>query len=155
MQSARLGDFDRLLGVDISAASVALTRGMIRYFGIDKERKAEVVETDFLTFHEENREYSCVVMGEVLEHVEDPGKFLSTIARLSGPSTHIFVTTCMNAPAVDHISLFRTGREVEDIIISSGLQVTEACYVPHPGKTLAECEEEALAVNVGYVLRKA
>jgi hypothetical protein len=94
-------------------------------------------------------------MGEVLEHVEDPGRFLSTIARLSGPATHIFVTTCMNAPAVDHISLFRTGKEVEDIINSSGLNIVDVCYVPYVGKTLAECEKRNLAVNVGYVLRKA
>ena len=154
MQSARLGSFERLLGVDISAASVALTRDIIRHFEIGKKCRAEVVEADFLTFHEENREYSCIVMGEVLEHVEDPGRFLSAIARLSGPSTHIFVTTCMNAPAVDHISLFRTGKDVEDIIASSGLQVVEACYVPYVGKTLTECEKRSLAVNVGYVLKK-
>jgi 2-polyprenyl-3-methyl-5-hydroxy-6-metoxy-1,4-benzoquinol methylase len=155
MQSARLGDFERLLGVDISAASVALTRDIIRHFEIEKKRRAEVIETDFLTFHEEDQEYSCIVMGEVLEHVEDPGRFLSTIARLSGPATHIFVTTCMNAPAVDHISLFRTGKEVEDIINSSGLNIVDVCYVPYVGKTLAECEKRNLAVNVGYVLRKA
>jgi 2-polyprenyl-3-methyl-5-hydroxy-6-metoxy-1,4-benzoquinol methylase len=155
MQSARLGNFERLLGVDISAASVALTRDVVRYFEIEKKCRAEVVETDFLTFHEENQEYSCIVMGEVLEHVEDPGRFLSAIAGLSGPSTHIFVTTCMNAPAVDHISLFRTGRDVEDIIAASGLRMIEACYVPYVGRTLAECEKRAMAVNVGYVLRKA
>jgi hypothetical protein len=61
----------------------------------------------------------------------------------------------MNAPAVDHISLFRTGKDVEDIITSSGLHVVEACYVPYVGKTLEECEKAALAVNVGYVLRRA
>jgi 2-polyprenyl-3-methyl-5-hydroxy-6-metoxy-1,4-benzoquinol methylase len=154
MQSARLGDFERLLGVDISAASVALTRDIVRHFEIEKKCRVEIIETDFLTFHEENKEYSCIVMGEVLEHVEDPVRFLSTIARLSGPSTHIFVTTCINAPAVDHISLFRTGKDVEDIITSSGLDVVEACYVPYVGKTLEECEKASLAVNVGYVLRR-
>jgi 2-polyprenyl-3-methyl-5-hydroxy-6-metoxy-1,4-benzoquinol methylase len=153
MQSARLGDFDRLLGVDISAASVALTRDIVRYFEIERKCRAEIVEADFLTFDGKMEEYSCIVMGEVLEHVEDPGRFLSAIAHLSGAGTHIFVTTCMNAPAVDHISLFRTGKDVEDIIVSSGLQIVEACYVPYVGKTLAQCEKDALAVNVGYVLR--
>lgn len=155
MQSARLGDFDRLIGVDISATSVALTRDIIRHFEIEKKCQAQVIETDFLTFHENNQEYSCVVMGEVLEHVEDPGLFMATIAQLSGPSTHIFVTTCINAPAVDHISLFRTAKDVEDIITSNGLQIVETCYAPYVGKTLAECEEKALAVNVAYVLRQA
>ena len=155
MQSARLGNFDRLLGVDISAASVALTRDMIRHFEIHKNCRAEVIETNFLTFHEENQEYSCIVMGEVLEHVEDPGLFIATIARLSNPLTHVFVTTCINAPAVDHISLFRTGKDVEDIITSNGLQIVESCYAPYVGKTLEECEDKALAVNVAYVLRKA
>jgi 2-polyprenyl-3-methyl-5-hydroxy-6-metoxy-1,4-benzoquinol methylase len=155
MQAARLGDFERLLGVDISPASVTLTRDIVRHFGIEQKCRAEIVETDFLTFHEENEEYSCIVMGEVLEHVEDPGRFLLAIARLSRPSTHIFVTTCMNAPAVDHISLFRRGKDVEDIITSNGLHIVDSCYVPYLGKTLAECEENGLAVNVGYVLRKA
>lgn len=155
MKSAKLGNFERLVGVDISAASIALTRDIVRHFEIGEKCQVEVIETDFLTFHAENKGYSCIVMGEVLEHVEDPGRFLSTIAHLSGPSTHIFVTTCINAPAVDHISLFRTGKDVEDIIISNGLQIVEACYVPYIGKTLAESEEEVLPVNVGYVLRKA
>ena len=100
--------------------------------------RAEVLEIDFLNFGEGNVNYSCIVMGEVLEHVESPGLFLSRIHRLSNPATHIFITTCMNAPAVDHISLFRTGEDVEDIIRSSGLQVVEPCYVPYTGKTLAE-----------------
>jgi 2-polyprenyl-3-methyl-5-hydroxy-6-metoxy-1,4-benzoquinol methylase len=155
MQAARLGDFERLLGVDISAASVALTRDIVRHFGIEKQRRADVMEADFLNFDEKNQTYSCIVMGEVLEHVEDPGRFLSAIAHLSSPSTHVFVTTCINAPAVDHISLFRTGKDVEDIITSSGLRMVESCYVPYVGKTLEACERDALAVNVGYVLRKA
>ena len=154
MQSARLGNFERLLGVDISSTSVALTRDIIRHFEIDKERQAEVIETDFLTFPDGNDKYSCIVMGEVLEHVEDPGVFILSIARLSGPSTHIFVTTCMNAPAVDHISLFRTGKDVEDIITANGLQVVESCYVPYAGMTVEQCEAEAMPVNVAYVLRK-
>jgi 2-polyprenyl-3-methyl-5-hydroxy-6-metoxy-1,4-benzoquinol methylase len=155
MQSARLGDFDRLLGVDISAASVAMTRDVIRHFEIDQKCRAEVIETNFLTFQAGDDEYSCIVMGEVLEHVEDPGLFISTIARLSGPSTHIFITTCMNAAAVDHISLFRTGKDVEDIITANGLRVVDSCYAPYVGKSLAECEESSLPVNVAYVLRKA
>ena len=155
MQAARLSSFDHLFGVDISAASVALTRDILHHFGLDREKSVEIIEADFLALPSSQRLYSCIVMGEVLEHLEDPGLFLTTLAQLSGPHTHIFVTTCMNAPAIDHIYLFRTGREIEELIATNGLRVVESCYAPYVGKTLAECEEQGLPVNVGYVLRKA
>ena len=154
MQAAQLGNFDRLIGVDISEASVALTRDIVRHFGIDKRGHAEIIQKDFFTFNDGDEAYSCIVMGEVLEHVEEPAPFVAKLAKLSGPQTHVFLTTCMNAAAIDHISLFRTGKEVEDILTSNGFAIVESEYVPYLGKTLAECEAAALPVNVAYVLRK-
>jgi 2-polyprenyl-3-methyl-5-hydroxy-6-metoxy-1,4-benzoquinol methylase len=154
-QAGILGDFDRMIGVDISAASIGLTKDIVEHMGMASRAKIELIESDFLKISNDELDCSCIVMGEVLEHVEDPGMFLRAIARLSRPNTHVFITTCVNAPAVDHISLFRTPGEVEDLIEANGLELVDALRVPYAGKTLQECEAQQLAINVAYTLRKA
>jgi len=153
-KAALLGRFDRMIGIDISAASVALTRDIVQHFGIKTRAHVEIVESDFLEINDEGADYSCIVMGEVLEHVEDPGLFLRKLAGLSRPDTHVYLTTCVNAPAIDHISLFHSAAEVEELSRANGLDVVERLYAPYAGKTLAQCEAERLAVNVAYVMRK-
>ena len=153
-QAGTLGDFDRMTGIDISAASVALTRDLVEHSGMKTRAKVDLIEGDFLAVEGNDADYSCIVMGEVLEHVEEPARFLRKIAQLSRPDTHVYVTTCVNAPAIDHISLFRTPAEVEDLARHNGLAVVDALRVPYAGKTLVECAAEQLAVNVAYVLRR-
>ncbi len=154
-RAAELGNFSSLVGVDLSPTSVAMTRDILAHAGLNPRIGVEIVEADFLAFAASGRTYSCVVMGEVLEHVEDPARFLHAIAGVSGPATHVFVTTCINAPAVDHIFLFRSRSEVERLVGSAGWAIVEALYEPYAGKTLEECERLDLSVNVAYVLRRA
>jgi ubiquinone/menaquinone biosynthesis C-methylase UbiE len=154
-QAGNIGNFDRMIGVDISAASIALTRDIVEHMGMTSRAKVNLIESDFLKVSGDALDCSCIVMGEVLEHVEDPGQFLRAIARLSRRHTHVFITTCVNAPAIDHISLFRTAGEVEELIRRNGLELVDALRVPYAGKTLQECEAQRLAINVAYTLRKA
>jgi 2-polyprenyl-3-methyl-5-hydroxy-6-metoxy-1,4-benzoquinol methylase len=154
-QAGNIGNFDRMIGVDISAASIALTRDIVEHMGMTSRAKVNLIESDFLKVSGDALDCSCIVMGEVLEHVEDPGQFLRAIARLSRRHTHVFITTCVNAPAIDHISLFRTPGEVEELIRRNGLELVDALRVPYAGKTLQECEAQRLAINVAYTLRKA
>jgi 2-polyprenyl-3-methyl-5-hydroxy-6-metoxy-1,4-benzoquinol methylase len=153
-QAATLGSFDRMTGVDISPASVELSRDLMRHHRLDTTAEIAILEADFLEFSSDGGTFSCIVMGEVLEHVEQPGLFLRKIAELSEPDTHIYVTTCLNAPAIDHIFLFGTSSEVEDLAGDSGLLITDRFIAPHSGKSLAECEAARLPVNVAYVMRK-
>jgi 2-polyprenyl-3-methyl-5-hydroxy-6-metoxy-1,4-benzoquinol methylase len=154
MESAKLGNFEKLTAIDISAASVALTTDIVRHFGLDKERDMEILEADFLNYRSD-KTFSCIVMGEVLEHVEEPGLFLRKIADLSAPETHIFITTCINAPAVDHLYLFRNVTEVDSVIRDSRLDIVNCFAGPYAGKTLQESIDLALPVNVAYVLKTA
>jgi SAM-dependent methyltransferase len=153
-RAAELGAFETLTGIDLSPTSVDMTREILAHAGFTDANGVHVMERDFLEFSGDDATYSCIVMGEVLEHVEDPGLFLRKIAELSDPNAHIFITTCCNAPAVDHIFLFRTPAEVEELIRSNGLEIVDSVYVPYAGKTLEQCERDALSVNVAYVLRK-
>jgi len=149
-----VGGFDELLAVDLSAASVEQTRTIVEHFYPDAP--AHVVERDFLEAGDlQPGAFDAIVMGEVLEHVEQPDVFLRRIAELAKDDAFVFITTCINAPAVDHIYLWRTTDELEELIVASGLTIVEPLRLPYHGKTLEESREENLPINVAYVLAKA
>ncbi len=147
-------DFDSFTGVDISKTSLDLTRNIIRHFYPESHADVKLVEADFLQWQDHEAPYDAITMGEVLEHVENPLDFLKKIASLSTANSHVFLTTCVNAPAVDHIYLFRTPQEAEAMIETAGFAVVQKHYAPYVGKTLEYCAKHHLAVNVAYVVRK-
>ena len=151
LSAVEVGAFDDYLAVDLSAASVAQTRTFVQH--VYPQAPARVEQRDFLTADDlEPGSFDAVVMGEVLEHVEQPGVFLRRIAELARPEAFIFVTTCINAPAVDHIYLWRSTDDLERLITDSGLRIVEPLRLPYEGKTLDESRAEALPINVAYVL---
>lgn len=143
--------YDSFTGVDISETSVAQTRALLEHFVGDK-RKFELLCMDFLDSDLPAQGFDAVVMGEVLEHVEEPERFLRRIVQLATKDAYIYVTTCINAPAIDHIYLFRTPEQLEKTFEDSGLKIKDRLIRPYEGKTLEESLQQLLAINVAYVL---
>lgn len=155
MTAALEGLFDDLLGVDVSAASIAQTRAIIGYFAPTAAAKIELRQGDFLQAEWlAPASFDVIVMGEVLEHVESPEACLRKIANLARPDAFIYVTTCINSPAIDHIFLWRTTDELETMIRGCGLGIRYACRLPYEGYSLEESLAKSLAVNVAYVLER-
>lgn len=154
LSAIEVGSFDDVLAVDLSAASVEQTRTIIDHF--HPGAPARVEQRDFLEAADlEPGSFDAIVMGEVLEHVEQPEVFLRRIAELAEDDAYIFITTCINAPAVDHIFLWRTTDELEEMITANGLDIVEPLRLPYEGKTLEESRELNLPINVAYVLAKS
>jgi 2-polyprenyl-3-methyl-5-hydroxy-6-metoxy-1,4-benzoquinol methylase len=155
MTAMRLGAFDDFLAVDISETSINQTRALIGHFAPDLAARAQLQTMDFLDSDLPSGGFDAVVMGEVLEHVEQPSAFLDQIRRVAADDAHIYLSTCINAPAVDHITLFRDPQELERLFAASGLAIADELIRPYEGKTLEQSLAGLLPINVAYVLRKA
>lgn len=155
MTAMQRSSYDSFTGVDISETSIAQTRALIEHFTGGSPKKYELRCMDFLQCDLPDASFDAVVMGEVLEHVEQPDLFLKQIARIAKKDAYIFVTTCINAPAVDHIYLFKDPAQLERLFSACGLRISKELIKPYEGKTLQESLDQSLAINVAYVLEKA
>lgn len=155
MQAMQQSSFDSFLGVDISETSIKMTQDIIDHYCPDRRGQYELRLADFLDSDLPKNSFSAVVMGEVLEHVERPDVFMQRIHQLATDDAYIFVTTCCNAPAIDHIYLFRHPDEVSDMFSACGFKIAEAFILPYEGLSLEDTLKKKLSINVAYVLRKA
>jgi len=64
-------------------------------------------------------------MSEVIEHVEQPIDYLKKITEVTHNNSYIYVTTCMNSPAIDHISLFETVGQIESLVLEANLKIID------------------------------
>ena len=138
--------------VDISETSLALTRRMLE--GIGDKPSVRFIHTDFLQYKTDKR-YDVISCSEVLEHVETPERFLSKSRELLADQGRLYITTCVNAPVIDHIYLFSSVQEIEELFDNAGLRIVDKLYVPYKGTTLERCVRQKLPVNVAYILQKA
>jgi hypothetical protein len=145
--------FDSYEGIDISPTSVEMTRRVIdsRFFG--SFPRARIILADFLD-DSPLAAAEALVMGEVLEHVEDPRAFLRRAHATTVQDPIFFLTTCINAPAVDHLYNPETIDNLERLFLENGFLVRDKCIVPRDGATLDECIADRLAINVAYRLGK-
>lgn len=152
--AVRRGGYKHYVGVDISPTSLEMTR---RILGMDDSVGREnwdLIEADFLTATELDGGYDAIVMGEVLEHVEQPRLFLERIRELAAKNAFIYITTAVNAPAIDHIYLFNTVDEVVDIARAAGLRMQQILATPYIGCTMDATVQRKLPINVAMVLSR-
>jgi 2-polyprenyl-3-methyl-5-hydroxy-6-metoxy-1,4-benzoquinol methylase len=154
MQALNLCRYDDFTGIDISKTSIELTKSILEHFCPDQNGKYHLECMDFLDADLPYKKFDAIVMGEVLEHVERPEAFLKRIHEMANKDSYIFITTCVNAPAIDHIYLYNTVAEVEAMFKESGLSIVRPLILPYENKTLKECEDNFLSINVAYALTR-
>ncbi len=140
-------------GVDISPTSLEMTRAFLESGLHGTVGDYELFESDFLQ-HDFSCRYDAFVMGEVLEHVEAPEAFLRRIYEITSADPFVFLTTCVNAPSIDHIYNFETIENLEGMFTRAGFAIADRILLPYPGKTVEQSIDEKLSISVAYRLSK-
>jgi len=145
--------FRKYTAVDISETAVKLTQDYIRYSMPDTDKDYEVIHEDIFEY-QSSELFDMIVMGEVLEHVENPNAFLRRIYQLASDNASIFITTAINAPQPDHIYLFNNLKEVTDLIEKERFTIIDSIVVNTNNYPLEKAEKQKIAINVGFILKK-
>jgi len=151
MEAMRLSAYEKYYGIDLSPTSVLMTNALLKSKSFGDFSNFKIEEGDFFKWNTQQK-FDAVVMGEVLEHVESPELFLRKIAEITGAESYIFVTTCINSPAIDHIYLFKDYDQINDIIDVSGLYIKDKLLIPYNNLTLEDSTRQKLPINVAVVL---
>lgn len=104
--------------VDISKSSIAIAEKMI------SNENVKMMLTDIFEYFPAKK-YDFITMGEVLEHVEDPVMLLQKLHTLLGENGKLIITTPTNAPAIDHIYLFKNADDIRNVISEAGFNIEE------------------------------
>ena len=147
-------NFQSYTGIDINIDSIEMATQMLNIDFDCTSRNYELVLTDFLKM-DVIEKYDAIILSEVLEHVEQPNLFLEKIALLSHKSTWIYVTTAINAPAVDHIYLFRNPDEIYSLFSNCGLTIVDTQLCLYQNKSLDTCLKKLLPVTIMLSAQKS
>jgi 2-polyprenyl-3-methyl-5-hydroxy-6-metoxy-1,4-benzoquinol methylase len=133
--------------VDISPTSIELAKQFV-----ENERVHFVLQDIFESGNSVH--YDFITMGEVLEHMEDPVKLLKRVRELLSPDGTAFITTPTNAPAIDHIHLFRNAEDIRSAVSQAGLRITSesSFYAEDVSEEVAE--ELKITLMYGAFLKR-
>ncbi len=139
--------------LDISKTSIEVTREILATFEISPER-FEFINGDFLTVPIKGKDFDFISMGEVLEHVNDAPGFMKRAHDLLSPEGKIFMTTCTNAPALDHIYHFHNTQEIRDLLYKAGLRIVKEEALPAEDFPEELCQAQLVTVNYCCILER-
>jgi SAM-dependent methyltransferase len=74
--------------------------------------------------------FDYVVACEVLEHVDAPGALMRRLRDGVSEGGRLFITTCANAPAIDHVYLFESVAHIRREIRASGWAIESDIALP-------------------------
>lgn len=115
--------FNRYEGIDISETAAA---GCDRYIKsqLKIQKNLTIKCMDFYDY-DDSEKADAFVCSEVLEHIENPDKFIRKVYDTVNSGSFIYITTAINAPSSGHIYLFRNEKEVFDIVEKAGFSVED------------------------------
>ena len=141
-----------ITAVDISQTSLNVSKSIINYFYPLKN--IDFINADMLNL-DINLKYDFVVMGEVIEHVEDPKNLLVKISKLLNKNGKAFLSTCVNCPMIDHIYHFQSVDAIRSMFENCGLVIESERILPAEDVSMSEIIEKRITINYSAIVTAA
>lgn len=146
---------ETVTGWDVSPTSIAHTRNALKVLGVSRPVTLALQNLFEAKPEAEGRRFDCIVMSEILEHLEDPVAALKAAMAWLKPGGEIWVNVPANSPAPDHIFLVDGPEHACDLVETAGLGVAASYAFPMTGATLEKARKRKLAISCVVVGRKA
>jgi 2-polyprenyl-3-methyl-5-hydroxy-6-metoxy-1,4-benzoquinol methylase len=127
-----------LTGWDVSPTAIDHTRQVLDTLGIQKTVNLKVQDLFKSGSPPADGGFDAIVIGEVIEHLEDPRLALRSVAQWLNPGGRMWLTTPVNSPFPDHIYLFRKIEEVHELVRECGFEIIQHKEFPVSGMTIEE-----------------
>jgi 2-polyprenyl-3-methyl-5-hydroxy-6-metoxy-1,4-benzoquinol methylase len=139
-------------GFDISPASVAATRALLQFHGVENHRcvveQADVRES----LPVDDGTQQGVTCFEVLEHLDRPLAALAEIRRILAPGAPLCISTAVRMESIDHLYVFDSPDEVRSHLHTAGFTIVEDRCYPLDGSHADEVKTAERASNSGDAL---
>jgi len=140
-----------MTAIDISPISLNISKSIIKYFYPNK--KINFINEDMLNL-DLNSKCDFIVMGEVIEHVENPDLLLKKIYNMLNKKGKAFLSTCVNCPAIDHVYHFKTIEEIRELLQKSRLKIETEKILPVENLPMADIVKQRITINYSVIVRR-
>jgi SAM-dependent methyltransferase len=141
-------------GLDISPHAIDFAKRFVSDVQTRKSQlkflQTSVTDPKGLDF--QSSAFGCVIMGEVLEHIEKPLETLRELIRITKGGGHLFLTTVVFAAAIDHIYLFHNAEEVLQLCRAAGWKIDKTWVYPIYENDTPDVSDRPM--NIALILRK-
>jgi 2-polyprenyl-3-methyl-5-hydroxy-6-metoxy-1,4-benzoquinol methylase len=113
--------------LDISPTAIEISQGAVQQ--LLPQAQCQFVIQDVTTMHQAGA-YDLITMCEVLEHLDNPVPILKKAHSLLSKTGHCYITTCANAPAIDHVYLYDSVESIQTQLRSCGFNIDAELALP-------------------------
>ena len=98
--------------------------------------------------------YDFIVMGEVLEHVDQPNTLLDKLKTLLSLNGQAFISTCVDCPTIDHVYHFKSIDEIQDMLKKSNFDIVSEKILPVENLPMNEIIRNNITINYSAIIKK-
>ncbi len=153
LEAVNLQKFQYYTGIEVSEKSKKLTLDWCERHRKKGRKNYELIVADFLQYPF-IKKFDGVCMSEVLEHLEEPEKYLNKIYEVTNEGADIYISVPVNAPAVDHIYLFHNIEEVFDLVRRAGFLIKDSFCVTGNDISYEKAVKKKSAINLALHLTR-